>query len=323
MNPIQMGKLRFDRPLFMAPMEGITDAPFRRIVREHGCGVTCTQMIHAEALMLAPPEKIRDVTAIHPDEGPLGIQLCTPDAVRLAEAAKRAEQMGFAFLDLNMGCPARNVVNRGAGAALLKDPVQAARFVKTAVAAVSIPVTVKIRSGWDEKHMTGPDVARAAAGEGACLITLHARTRAQGYSGRADWTMLKRVKESLPVPLVGNGDVRHAADVARMFEETGVAGVMVGRGALGNPWIFSERRPGPAEIRDTLLKHMEYHLSFYGDRDRALLTFRKHIVWYTKGLHDAARFRNHLFSEKSYEAMIRSITSFLDGLKPSGVKAGS
>ncbi len=298
----------------MAPMEGITDVPFRRIVRKHGCGVTCTQMIHAEALLLAPPEKIRDVTAIHPDELPVGIQLCTSDAARLSEASKRAEQMGFAFIDINMGCPVKNVVNRGAGAALLKDPSRAAELVRAAVSAVSIPVTVKIRTGWDPEYHSGPEVAVAAAREGAALVTVHARTRSQGHSGEADWDVLSQFKNALPVPVVGNGGVFHAEDIERMLRETNVDGVMVARGALGNPWIFSERRPTAGEIHETLLTHLEYHLAFYNRTERALLTFRKHIVWYTKGLHNAVDFRRNLFREKSYEEMIRALKDFFDHL---------
>ncbi|MFH1018517.1 MAG: tRNA dihydrouridine synthase DusB [Pseudomonadota bacterium] len=317
MNPIQLGNLRFERPLFMGPMEGITDAPFRKIVRKHGCAVTCTQMIHAEAMLLAPPEKMRHVTAIDPAEHPVGIQFCTPDPGHLAEASKRAEQAGFAFIDINMGCPVPNVVKRGAGAALLKDPSRAAELVRAAVAAVRIPVTVKIRSGWDEAYRSGPEVARLAAQEGAGLVTVHARTRSQGHAGKVDWALLAQIKASTPVPVVGNGGVLHAGDIERMLDETKVDGVMVARGALGNPWIFSGRRPSAIEIRDTLLAHLEYHLAFYEDRDRALLTFRKHIVWYTKGLRDAAGFRRRLFSEKSYEGMITALTRFFDGLDPS------
>jgi tRNA-dihydrouridine synthase B len=319
MNPVAIGNLLFERPLFMGPMEGITDAPFRKTVRRHGCGVICTQMIHAEAVLHAPKEKIRHIIAIDPAEKPVGIQLCTPDTGNLEEAARRVEQMGFAFIDINMGCPAKNVVNRGAGAALMKDPIRAAELVRAAVRSVSLPVTVKIRSGWDDTSRTAPEVARAAVEEGAKLVTVHARTRSQGHKGEANWELISRLKAALSVPVVGNGGVLHPEDVERMFAETGADGVMVARGALGNPWIFAGHRPTTAQIRQTLLDHLEDHLAFYGNRERALLTFRKHIVWYLKGLHAAAEFRSRLFKEKSYEAVIGMLRAFFDNLDPSSV----
>jgi tRNA-dihydrouridine synthase B len=316
MNPISIGPLTFARPLFMAPMEGITDVPFRRIVREHGCGVTCTQMIHAEALLHWPERRVVETATIAREEGPVGLQLCSSSPSAIAKASKKAEEIGAAFVDLNMGCPAPSVVTRGAGAALLQDPAKAGEIVRAAVSSVAIPVTVKIRAGWDAKYLSALDVAEVVQREGAKLLTVHARTREQRFKGKADWELVRELKSRLAIPVVGNGDVFRPGDAERMLAVTGADGVMVARGALGNPWIFGGVRPRVREVRETLMRHLDYHLSFYENPDRALLMFRKQIVWYTKGLPDSADFRARLFRERSREKTIAMLSLFFDSLDP-------
>jgi tRNA-dihydrouridine synthase B len=309
---ISIGKLRFERPLFMGPMEGITDVPFRKMVRKHGCGVTCTQMIHANGLLRAEAHKIREIAELDADEHPVGMQLAGDDPRVLADAAKKAEQLGAAFVDINMGCPAPKVVNLGCGAALLKEPRKAGEIVGEVKRSVSIPVTVKIRAGWDDRYKTGLEVASILAGEGADLITVHARTRAQRFKGQADWNLIGEVKQKVSIPVVGNGDVFTSRDIDRIREQTGCDGVMIARAALGNPWIFNGSRPTPTEIKEAILEHLDHHLSFYSMRPVAMMTFRKHLVWYTKGLRDSAEFRRKVFEERSVVHLLEMTERYFD-----------
>ncbi|MFH1262899.1 MAG: tRNA dihydrouridine synthase DusB [Pseudomonadota bacterium] len=311
---ISIGKLTFPRPLFLGPMEGITDVPFRRIARKHGCGVVCTQMIHAEGFLRATSPRMREIATLDPEEQPVGMQLAGCDPNDLAEGAKKAEAHGAAFIDINMGCPAKNVVNLGSGAALLKDPPLAGSIVRAVRNAVSVPVTVKIRAGWDEAYKTCVEVASILEQEGADLITVHARTRAQRFKGQADWNLITAVKERVSIPVVGNGDVRTPAEIDKLRNETGCDGVMIARAALGNPWIFSGRNPTSEEMRDTVLEHLDLHLSFYLMHHGALMTFRKHLAWYTKGLKNSAEFRLRVFRERSVAKIVEMTEQFFDSL---------
>ncbi len=320
---VRLGSKTYERPLFMAPMEGITDVPFRRVVRKFGCHVVCTQMIHAEALLRhdIASQRLRDVATLVEEERPVGLQLCGPSPPIVAEAAKKAVDMGAAFIDINMGCPAKNVVKIGAGAALLKEPERAAAIVSAVSSAVTVPVTVKIRAGWDEHYRNGPDFAKGLESAGAKLISVHARTKAQKHNGKADWNLISLVKERVRVPVVGNGGVDQPEDIDRMFTESGADGVMAARGALGNPWLFERRRPTIREVRETMLAHFDHHLSFYDHMSNALITFRKHLVWYTQGLANAAEFRKNLFKEKSLDVMLEMIDRFFDALDPDEVRS--
>ncbi len=301
--------------MFMGPMEGITDLPFRSILREHGCNVICTQMIHAEALLHGKPEKIAEVATMNAQEQPVGLQLCGPTFEVVGEAAKKAQNLGAAFIDLNMGCPAKNVVKIGAGAAYMKAPERAAALVKAVVGRVTIPVTVKIRAGWDDELKTALEVAKATQEEGAALLTVHARTRSQRFKGQADWSLIKKLKETLSIPVIGNGDVFTPEDAEKMFQVTGADGVMAARGALGNPWLFEGKHPNVEDIQKTVLKHLQRHLDFYPRKELALKTFRKHLVWYTKGLHQAAEFRWKVFKKEKREEVIDMINEYFHGLK--------
>lgn len=296
-------------------MEGITDVPFRRMARKNGCSVVCTQMIHAEGLLRSTSERLREIATLDPDEAPVGMQLAGSNPAVMAEAAKKAEQMGAAFIDINMGCPAKNVVNLGCGAALLKDPKLAGKIVAEMKRSVSVPVTVKIRAGWSDDYRNALEVAPLLEHEGADLVTVHARTRAQKFKGKADWDLIAEVKRRVSIPVVGNGDVFKPEDIAKMRSATGCDGVMIARGALGNPWIFAGRRPSPAEIKNTILEHLDSHLSFYSMRPVALMTFRKHLVWYTKGLPNSAEFRLRVFQERSVVQMLERLDAFFDPLE--------
>jgi nifR3 family TIM-barrel protein len=309
---ISIGKLRLEPPLFLGPMEGITDVPFRRIARKGGCGVLCTQMIHASFLLRSRPEKIREVADLDASEHPVGMQLAGENAVLMGEAARKAEQSGAAFVDINMGCPAPKVVSLGCGAALMKNPALAGKIVGEVKRSVSIPVTVKIRAGWNDETKTAPEVSAIVQSEGADLITVHPRTRAQRFKGAADWSLIGEIKRRASIPVVGNGDIFASDDIGRMRRETGCDGVMIARAALGNPWIFGSARPSPREIKETMIEHLDHHLSFYSMRPMAMLTFRKHLVWYTKGLRGSAEFRRKVFQEKSVVALLEMTERYFD-----------
>lgn len=309
---LTFGNMHVDRPFFMAPMEGITDVPFRKIVRKHGCGVICTQMIHASGYLRGNPESMRETTEMDPAEAPVGFQLCGSEPNVVAEAAKKAEDSGAAFIDLNMGCPAKNVVKLGAGAALLKDPPLAAAIVRAVCAAVSIPVTTKIRAGWDATYRNAVEVGQALEAEGSALVTVHARTRSQGHKGVADWDLIRELKSTLRIPVIGNGGLYRREHLTQMMEETGADGVMVARGALGHPWIFSDLKPTIADLRDTILEHLDLHCAFHRPERRALITFRKHLAWYTKGLANSNEFRAQVFTQLTREEMYAAIQSFFE-----------
>ena len=301
----------------MGPMEGITDVPFRRLIRKHGCGITCTQMIHAEGLLRGfESRRMQETSCMEKQEHPVGFQLagCNPEI--MAKASIQVEKMGAAFIDINMGCPAKSVVANGSGSALMQKPDLAAEIIKAIKKVVDIPVTAKIRAGWSESTKNFLDMGSKLQDAGAALVSVHARTRAQKFSGHANWNLIADLKKHLDIPVIGNGDVFFPEDIADMFEQTQADGVMMARGALGNPWLFSQKHPKVAEITQTLFEHLEDHLSFYQSRDRAMLTFRKHIVWYTHGLAGAAKFRKELFRERDNDLLLSKLKDFFSELDP-------
>lgn len=301
----------------MAPMEGITDVPFRKLVRKHGCGVICTQMIHAQGLIFgAEARRIIETSMMTPDEKPVGFQLCGNDPKLVGEAAKRAQDLGADFIDLNMGCPAKNVVNNGGGAALLQNPDLAASVVESIRENTTIPTTVKIRVGWTDDSKNFVTVGKKMENAGASLIAVHARTRSQKYTGKANWDLVGELKKVLTIPVIGNGDVLLHTDAMDKLDRFGVDGVMIGRGALGNPWIFSGKIPTVKDVYETLIEHLEDHLSFYPNTDLAYRTFRKHIVWYTKGLPHSAEFRDRAFKERDNAILMEGIHNYFNSLDP-------
>ena len=304
-------------PLVLAPMAGITDLPFRVICREMGAGIVYSEMVSAEALIRSQPRTMK-MLATGPGERPVAFQIFGCRPASLAGAAQILSRLEIDIIDINMGCPVPKVLRSGAGSALLKDLGLAKEILQAVVQSSTKPVTVKIRLGWDAKSIVAVDLAREAERTGIAAITVHARTKAQGFSGRADWSMIKRVKDSIGIPVIGNGDVRSAQDARRMLEETGCDGVMIGRGIQGNPWIFREAlqyisagtvppHPTLDERQSVMLRHLHDVVAILGE-DIGVREMRKHLCWYTKGLPGGGEFReriNHLARQDAVEREIR------------------
>ncbi|HPZ22406.1 MAG TPA: tRNA dihydrouridine synthase DusB [Bacillota bacterium] len=291
-------------PLWLAPMAGVTDKPFRRIAAEQGCDMAFTEMISGKALEFGNP-RTWDLLDIK-GESPIGVQLfgCSPSV--LAAAAKAAQAEGATVIDINMGCPVPKIVGNGEGAALMRQPQLAEAIVSEVSAAVDIPVTVKIRAGWDENSINAPALAVRLAAAGAAAITVHGRTREQMYSGRANWEVIAEVVRAVEIPVIGNGDIWSGKAALAMQQQTGCAGIMVARGAMGNPWLFAEIKaalrgadyqPPTLEQRIAMaLRHFQMELAYRG-RDRGVLYMRKHLAWYLKGLPHTASLKRSIFAE--------------------------
>ncbi|MBO4881062.1 MAG: tRNA dihydrouridine synthase DusB [Firmicutes bacterium] len=308
-------------PFVLAPLAGVTDSAFRRICFGHGAALAFTEMISAKGLYYRNANT-EDLLKIHEDEGPVGIQLFGSEPLMLQFAAEKLKDRPNVCIDLNMGCPVPKVVKNGEGSALLKSPALAEELVRATVKAAGKPVTVKMRIGFDEVHPVDPvDFALRMQDAGASLITVHGRTREQYYSGKADWSAIRRIKEALDIPVAGNGDIFSAQDALRMLDETGCDLAVIARGALGNPWIFAEceaarkgqpipKRPDMDEIIETVKKHAMLLLE---DKEeyRAVREMRKHAAWYTKGIKGAAALRAKASEAESLDEMF----TILEGLK--------
>ena len=300
MNAI--GKVGIDNPSVLAPMAGVTDLAFRLLAKEMGCGLVVSEMVSAKGLLYENC-RTKDLIRIDPRERPTAIQLFGSVPAELAEAARRVEASGADIIDFNMGCPTHKIVRNGEGSALLRFPDLAATILKEMVAAVDIPVTVKIRAGWDAGSINAVEIARRAEQAGVSAIAVHARTREQFYAGKADWNIIREVKQAVKVPVIGNGDVRTVQDAERLLRETGCDGVMVGRAACGNVWIFRQiatylkegrLTPSPlfAEKAATLLRHLDMLTELKGTHI-AIREMRRHAVCYVKGLPKSAELRTH------------------------------
>ncbi len=293
---MQLGPYVLPNPWILAPMAGVSEMPFRVIARELGAGAAPTELVSAKGLLYGQTRTARYVTHAA-SEQPFWVQIFGGDADSMAEGAARAVELGAKIIDINMGCPVKKVTKNGAGSALLCDPQRAGSIVAAIAKRTGVPVTVKIRAGWDAATLNFRDMVKSVADAGAAAIAMHARTRAQGYSGKADWSLIAALVEASPIPVIGNGDA-YTPDLARkMLAETGCAAVMIGRGALGNPWIFEQLvRPGakpPTAAERWLLvrRHLSDHIAFVGDELTALRRFRQHLMWYAHGLAGARAFR--------------------------------
>ncbi len=314
---MRIGTLNLDNPLFSAPMAGISDLPYRLIMKRHGASLVFTEMISANGLFFNG-QATRELLKSDAEERPLAIQLFGEDAGRLAEAAVNVEEYGE-LIDLNLGCPVRKVVRSGAGSALLREPLKIAGILKAVRKATTRPLTIKFRSGWDAESINYLDVARIAVDSGIDAITLHPRTRAQMFSGQADWTQIRRLKETVPVPIIGSGDLFSAEDAITMFAQTGCDAVMFGRGAYGNPWIVSQALellagrpatlPTPAERLATARQHFNLCLECFGPQ-KTLGQMRKHLCWYVRGLDGAANFRAEINRSRSIDEMHDRLEDF-------------
>jgi len=300
--PIRLGPVVVDPPLFLAPMAGFTNIAFRRIARRLGCGMTATEMVMADGIVRDHPKTLA-LAALCPEERPGAVQIAGSDPATLAEAAARIVDRGADVIDINMGCPVRKIVDRCAGSALLKEPAKAAAIVAEIKRRVSVPVTVKVRAGWDDASQS-VDVARALEDAGAAAIAVHGRTREQQYSGRASRAAIRAVKEAVRIPVIGNGDVVRPQDVIDMVRETGVDGVMIGRAALWDPWIFAEAAqalrtgavgppPSGAQRRAVLAEYFEQTASTRGEKT-AILSMRKFASLYLRGFPGARRLRERI-----------------------------
>lgn len=311
----------------LAPLAGISDLPFRLVARSFGCSLAFTEMISASGLVRSSNKTLDYLRTCAEDE-PLGIQIFGNEPDVMADAARIAADQGAALIDINMGCPVKKVIKTGAGAILMKDPDRAARIIKAVIKAVAVPVTVKIRSGWNRSSINAAEIAGIVEDCGAAAIIIHARTYDQGFSGDADWRVIAQVKKAVSIPVIGNGDIRYPQDAIRMKKETFCDAVMVGRGSLGNPWIFKGiSRLFAGETEDylpTLLQryemindHWEMEAQFHGHKI-ADKSFRKHLLWYTKGLPGSGRFRQIVSSMPEKERMIDELDIFFQSLEESG-----
>jgi nifR3 family TIM-barrel protein len=297
--------------LILSPMAGFSDMPFRLICREYGSAMSYTEFVAAEAI-LHPNDKTQRLLAFQRCESPMVFQFFGNDETMLEEAARRLEAIGPDILDLNMGCSVKNVSGRGAGAGLLRDPAKIGRIFGRLTRAVSVPVTGKIRLGWDDGSRNYREVARVLEDSGASLIAVHGRTKAQAYSGSADWDAIAEVKRAVQIPVVGNGDVRTVADIARIQRHTGCDAVMIGRAAIGNPWIFQRRDRHEVTLADQaalVRRHLALMLAFYG-RERGLILFRKHVVKYVRGVYGASDLHHRMMTCEEADEFIDLIAEW-------------
>lgn len=313
---LKIGNVELDNQVILAPMAGVTDLPFRLLCKEQGAGLLCMEMVSAKAIYYNS-KNTEELMAIRPEECPVSLQLFGSDADIMAEMAKRIKERPFAILDINMGCPVPKVVGNGEGSALMKNPRLVEEIISKVSRAIDKPVTVKLRKGFDEAHVNVVEIAQIAEAAGAAAVAVHGRTREQYYSGKADWDCIRAVKEAVRIPVIGNGDVVDAYSAKALLEETGCDGVMIGRGAQGNPWIFREvvsyletgqipERPGPGEVKALIRRHADLQMQVKGEYT-AVREMRKHLAWYTAGYPHSARYRQMINSMENMEELLAGL----------------
>ena len=312
MKKLTIGNVTLENPYILAPMAGVTDLPFRLLCLEQGAGLLCMEMVSAKAIQYNN-KNTKALLAIHPDEPPVSLQLFGSDPDIISEIAKRIEELPFSILDINMGCPVPKIVKNGEGSALMKNPKLVHEIVSKTVKAIQKPVTVKIRKGFDDSCINAVEIAKIIEDAGAKAVAVHARTREQYYSGKADWDIIRQVKEAVTIPVIGNGDVASGESAIALQEQTGCDGVMIGRGAQGNPWIFSElleyertgrmpARPTNEEIKKMIARHAKLQIEYKGEY-LGIREMRKHVSWYTTGLPNSAKLRGEINAVESFDEL--------------------
>lgn len=316
-----IGPYTLKRPIILAPMAGVSEAPFREIVLDMGAGLAPTELVSAKGLVYQNARTEAYLRHNPKNEPLLSVQVFGGEAAAMAVAAEKAVEYGAKIVDINMGCPVKKVTRNGAGSALMTDPQRAAEIVSAMRARAKVPITAKIRSGWDQTHQNAVEVGRALEDAGVAAIAVHPRTRAQGYTGVADWSVIRALVQAVTVPVIANGDIFTVADAERVAQETGCHGVMIGRAALGHPWIFEQlvaaydgqsipESPTGPERATFILRHLEAHMRHHGGEIRALKKFRQHLIWYSRGMREGHVFRSQVVMHECRSAVEDEIRRF-------------